>query len=67
VKSSTLYRERGTFLSLDILSWDFMYIGVNVSTFVRRWRDILVTGFNVVEFYVHRCEGLVFCTEKEGH
>ena len=57
----------GTFGSLDVISWDFIYIGVIGSSFIQRRRNILVTGFNVVGFYVHRCEGLIFCTEKAGH
>jgi len=67
VKGTFLYAEGGTFLSLDIMWCGFLYIGVNGLFYVLRRRDICVTGCNVVGFYVHRCEWLMFCTEKEGH
>ena len=56
--------EEGQFGSLDVMSWGVMYIGVNGLSSVRK-SDIWVTGCNVVVFYVHRCEGLIFVQRRK--
>jgi len=53
-------------VSLGGIRWCFLYIGVNGLSFVRRREDIGVTVYNVVGFYIHLCEWLIFCAE-EGH
>ena len=62
VKGSFLYGEGGTFGSLGVMWWGFMYIGVKGSSFVRRRRDIWVTGW----FFIFIGWKGSFCTEKKG-
>jgi len=42
---------------LDVISWDFLFIGVNGATFVRRISDIWVSGCIYVESvtFVRKC------------
>ena len=45
---------------LAVISWGFLFIGVNGASFVRRSSDIWVTGCNYVESvtYVRKCSNI---------
>ena len=64
MKGSSLYGKVGTFGSLDVMSWGFMSFGVNGLYFVRRRRDIWVTGCNVGGFRYVGVNGLYFVLRR---
>jgi hypothetical protein len=48
------------FRLLDVISWGFLFIGVNGASFVRRNSDIWVTGYNYVESvtFMQKCNSI---------